>query len=223
MRPDVHHCCLRDRQVKRMLCPVHPPPPPLAVCHLLSHPLSTTQSAVRALGRDYRQLTGLRASVGRALDAGARPTALTARGGGGGLALTKPHPSGRADRGVRAPHATAGPSPHLRSMCTRGLPSASRSRVASSQQSSPAQRRRRAPDVWRFIRPEGRRGAGAGGACEGGCGSGRVDGAAPFDDARLGGGRWGRPDEAVRSELEAEPSIDIPRATGGGGGGYNRS
>ena len=28
MRPDVHHCCLRDRQVKRMLCSVHPPPPP---------------------------------------------------------------------------------------------------------------------------------------------------------------------------------------------------
>ena len=27
MRPDVHHCCLRDRQVKRMLCSVHPPPP----------------------------------------------------------------------------------------------------------------------------------------------------------------------------------------------------
>ena len=39
MRPDVHHCCLSDRQVKRMLCSVHPPP--LAVCHLLSHPLST--------------------------------------------------------------------------------------------------------------------------------------------------------------------------------------
>ena len=57
-----------------MLCPAHPPP--LAPCNLLSHPLSTTQSAVRALGRDYRQLTGLRASVGRALDAGARPTAL---------------------------------------------------------------------------------------------------------------------------------------------------
>ena len=75
MRPDVHHCCLRDRQVKRMLCSVHPPPP-LAVCHLLSHPLSTTQPAVRALGRDYRQLTGLRASVGWAQDAGARPTAL---------------------------------------------------------------------------------------------------------------------------------------------------
>ena len=27
MRPDVHHCCLRDRQVKRMLCPVYPAPP----------------------------------------------------------------------------------------------------------------------------------------------------------------------------------------------------
>ena len=26
-RPDVHHCCLRDRQVKRMLCSVHPPLP----------------------------------------------------------------------------------------------------------------------------------------------------------------------------------------------------
>ena len=76
MRPDVHHCCLRDRQVKRMLRPAHPPPAPFAVCNLLSHPLSTTQSAVQALGRDYRQLTGLRASVGRALDAGARPTAL---------------------------------------------------------------------------------------------------------------------------------------------------
>ena len=78
MRPDVHHCCLRDRQVKRMLCSVHPPPP-LAVCHLLSHPLSTTQPAVRALGRNHRQLTGLRASVGWAQAVGSRPTAHLCR------------------------------------------------------------------------------------------------------------------------------------------------
>ena len=32
MRPDVHHCCLRDKQVKRMLCSVHPPPSQSATC-----------------------------------------------------------------------------------------------------------------------------------------------------------------------------------------------
>ena len=74
MRPDVHHCCLHDRQVKHMMCSVHPHPP-FAVCYLLSHPLSMTPPAVRALGRNYRQLTGQRASVGWAQAVGSRPTA----------------------------------------------------------------------------------------------------------------------------------------------------
>ena len=56
-----------------MLCSVRPPP--FAVCYLLSHPLSTTQLAVRALGRNYRQLTGLRVSVGWAQAVGSRLTA----------------------------------------------------------------------------------------------------------------------------------------------------
>ena len=32
MRPDVHHCCLRNRQVKRVLCPAHTPPSRSATC-----------------------------------------------------------------------------------------------------------------------------------------------------------------------------------------------